>query len=68
MKNKTLKEVRFDVWSKNKNTPVVCLTTGQVFHSAREAERRTGIWGASILKACDGKTRLAGNKEWAYHN
>jgi hypothetical protein len=64
--NITHKEVCFNLWTKRKNTPIVCLTTGETYLSANEAERKTGIWGTSILNCCDGKKRTAGKKEWAY--
>lgn len=63
---KTAKEVYKSLWFKRKATPVVCLTTGVVYSSANEAERKTGIWGKSILNCCDGKTKQASGKQWAY--
>lgn len=65
-KHITHKQVIANLWFKRKNTPIVCLTTGETFLSANEAERKTGIWGTSILNCCDGKKRTAGKKEWDY--
>lgn len=43
---------------------VICLTTGEVYNSIKEAERTLGI--NNISMACNGKTRQAGGLEWAY--
>lgn len=63
---KSVKEVRKEVCFKKRKTPIVCITTGDIFNSAMEAERKTGIWATSILNCCDGKTSQAGKKDWAY--
>lgn len=39
---------------------VICLTTGIVYGSAKEAERMTGLAQTNISSACRGKTRSAG--------
>lgn len=66
MEYKTAKETYKGIWLKRKQTPVICLTTGEVYRSASEAERKLGIWAQSILNCCDGKTSQASGKKWAY--
>jgi len=66
MELKNKKEVHKSICLKRKHTPIVCLTTGDVFTSASEAERKLGVWAQSILNCCDGKTTQASGKKWAY--
>lgn len=66
MEYKTKQEVRKGICFKRKHTPIICLTTGEVYRSASEAERKLGIWAQSILNCCDGKTSQASGKKWAY--
>lgn len=44
----------------SRRVPVKCLTTGEVFESAREAERQTGTFHSNISKVCNGKRNFAG--------
>lgn len=43
---------------------VICLTTGEVYNSIKEAERTLGINNISMV--CNGKTRQAGGYHWRY--
>lgn len=45
------------------NKPCINLTTGEVFASAIEAKRKTGI---EIYKCCQGVTKHAGGCEWRW--
>ena len=52
-----------------KNRPkkgVVCVDTGIVYPSTREAERQTGADHGDISKCCKGKKRIAGGYAWQY--
>jgi group I intron endonuclease len=52
-----------------KNRPkkgVVCVDTGIVYPSTREAERQTGAYHGDISKCCNGKIRIAGGYVWKY--
>lgn len=50
---------------KDLSTPVLCLETGVVYPSVREAERQTGIHRPSISKCLNGKRKTAGGFHWA---
>ena len=45
---------------------VLCVETGAVYPSGREAERKTGLFNGSISKACLGKHKTAGGFHWEY--
>lgn len=59
------KTLRF---SKSRGIPVKCIETGIIYHSAREAERQTGIDNAQIVGVCKGKYgyKTAGGYIWKY--
>ena len=46
------------------NKPVMCIETGVIYNSMREAERQTGINNASISSVCKGKCKKAGGYRW----
>lgn len=46
-----------------KSIPVLCIETGVIYSSAREAERITGISQATISKCCNGDSGSAGKME-----
>ena len=48
------------------NREVVCIDTGEVFSSIRQASRATGIDFSNISKCCNGKLKSAGRKHWKY--
>lgn len=48
-----------------KSTPVVCVETGEVYPSVREAERQTGVNNMSISFCLNGKRKTAGGYHWA---
>lgn len=45
---------------------VICLETGMVYESALEAERKTGIHNALIIRCCRGQKKSAGKLHWKY--
>ena len=48
------------------NKEVVCIDTGEVFSSIRQASRATGIDFSNIAKCCNGKLKSAGGCHWKY--
>ena len=49
---------------KDLSKKVLCIETGEVFESAHEASRKTGINNISL--ACNGKRKTAGGYHWGY--
>lgn len=49
-----------------KDTPVVCLDTGEEFVSTRDAWRKTGISYSHISECASGKRKTAGGFKWGY--
>lgn len=47
---------------------VCCIETREIYYSAREAGRQTGVDRASISKCCNGKRKTAGGYHWKYVN
>lgn len=45
---------------------VLCIETGEVFESSREAERKTGVAQSHISSVCNGKQKTAGGYHWTY--
>lgn len=56
-------EIKKQIRSK---TPVLCITTGKIYSSAKEAERETGIDNTSIGRCCNGKRKTAGKCLWQW--
>ena len=48
------------------NKEVVCVDTGEIFSSIRQASRATGIDFSNIAKCCNGKLKSAGGCHWQY--
>ena len=62
--NKEVTTVNKEVTTVNKE--VVCIDTGEVFSSIRQASRATGIDFSNISKCCNGKLKSAGGYHWQY--
>ena len=45
---------------------VLCIETGIIYNSIKEAERQTGINQSHIVKACKGKYKTSGGFHWKY--
>ncbi len=48
------------------NKSVLCVETGRIFNSIREATRQTGIPEGNISRVCRGKRKSAGGFHWEY--
>jgi hypothetical protein len=44
--------------------PCRCVETGEIYYSAKEAEKQTGIAANNIGRACKKATRTAGGYHW----
>ena len=53
---------------KDLSKKVLCVETGEVFESASEASRKTGIHKGSISQVCLGKRKTAGGYHWKFYN
>jgi len=51
---------------KDLSKKVLCVETGEIFDSAHEAERKTGIFQPNISKVCLGKLKTTGGFHWRY--
>lgn len=49
-----------------KDTPIVCLDTGEEFISTRDAWRKTGVNYSYISECARGKRKTAGGYKWGY--
>ena len=56
-KKNVSKETRRKMSNAKAKKQVICLTTGVIYESTREAERQTGIHSGDIVKCCKGKGR-----------
>ena len=45
---------------------VLCVETGELFESTKEASRKTGIYQGNISYACNGKLKTAGQLHWQF--
>lgn len=52
--------------SEAKSKKVLCVETGEVFSSIKDAYRKTGI--RNISKVCQGKRKTAGGFHWKFYN
>ena len=50
----------------DQSRPVMCIETGIIYKSTREAERQTKIKHQNIGQACNGKYKTAGGYHWKY--
>ena len=48
------------------NKEVVCIETGEVFSSIRQASKSINVDPSSITKCCKGKRKTAGGYHWQY--
>lgn len=46
--------------------PVFCITTGEIYSSAKEAAEKTGMSISTISYACTGKQHTAGKMQFCY--
>ena len=51
---------------KDTSKKVLCVETGEIFESIRDAERTTGIYHGNISKVCLGKHKTAGSYHWKF--
>ena len=51
---------------KDMSKKVLCIETGEVFNSAQDAQRKTGIYQSNISLACNGKRQTAGGVHWRF--
>ena len=51
---------------KDQSKKVLCVETGEIFESVREAERKTRISNSHISKVCKGKRNIAGGYHWKW--
>lgn len=66
MYGKQHKEESKKKMSEKKNKPVMCITTGEIFKSVKEASEKTGINLGNICQCCRGNHKTAGKREWKY--
>lgn len=45
---------------------ILCVETGEVFDSTRDAERKTGVYNSNISSVCNGRYKTAGDYHWKY--
>ena len=60
MYGKQHKEESKKKMSERKNKPVICITTGEIFKSVKEANRKTGINLSNICQCCKGNYKSSG--------
>lgn len=51
---------------KDLSKKVLCIETGEVFESTRDAQRKTGIYCSGISMVCNGKLKTAGGFHWKF--
>ena len=52
--------------AEKKNKPVMCITTGEIFKSIKEASEITGVNASNISQCCINKRQSAGKREWKF--
>ena len=52
----------------NKKIPIICVETGQIYESIREASRQTGISRGGLNSALSKETSTAYGYHWRYVN
>lgn len=53
--------------NKNKQTPVICIETGEIFKSQSEASKQKNISQGNIGSCLKGKRKIAGGYHWQYY-
>lgn len=53
---------------KDLSKKILCIETGEVFESIRDAQRKTGIYQSGISAVCNGKHKTAGGLHWKFYN
>jgi len=53
---------------KIRSREVECISTGEVFNSAKEASLHYGLNEGAVSRACSGRTKLTKGLEWRYLN
>lgn len=48
------------------NRSVICVETGEVFYSIKEASLKYGYYGSNISSCCNGKLKTANGYHWRY--
>lgn len=51
---------------KDLSKQVLCVETNEVFESAHDVERKTGIYASNISMVCNGKLKTAGGYHWKF--
>lgn len=51
---------------KDLSKKVLCVETGEIFESAREAQRKTGANYSKISEVCNGSRKTAGGYHWKF--
>ena len=51
---------------KDKSKKVLCIETGEIFESVKDAQRKTGIYHGNISKVCHGKLKISGGYHWKF--
>ena len=51
---------------KSLSKKIICITTGEIFNSMREACRKYNISSGSMTECCQGKRKTAGGYKWEY--
>ena len=64
--NMPLHKQRISEQNKNRKNPCKCITTGEVFRNLTVAAETYNIDLANLSKACHGKNKTCGKKEWCY--
>lgn len=66
MKGKSLSEETKRKIGEANAKKILCVETGEIFESAHEASRKTGVNFRSISKVCLGKRKTTGGYHWEY--
>lgn len=53
---------------KDQSKPVLCVESGKIYTSQREAARQTGAYQTSITQCCRGKLKTTKGYHWRYAN
>lgn len=65
MRNKKLSETKRN--REDCSKPVLCIETGIIYPSLKEAERQTGIFATSIKQVCKKRQKTSGGYHWKYY-